>query len=487
MARIAQAQQHSPPHARVVLVLVAAFLVAAPNVALVPANSFDVQRVLQIGLFATLALALTVLEGCRTATSRAIQHVPIAVRIGVGAAICLGLISSLLAPIPTVGIREVALWTGLLGLSAVVAGSILTGSQLVERGVLTALSWGAALYVVSFFGLHAAFSNAGLTAEGFEPFLTVVGFDHPRFLNHYLILTLPLVAVPLVRGSDLTNRMTKPAAWIALIGSWFLMYVAGGRGATLGLLIALVVVIFVDRAATLPWLRVQGIGLAAGTAIYASVVLISSPTSTPVQAALDRGTTDEGRFALWSHAWDLWQGSPFLGIGPGHYALYPVPALGAAPHSVPIQLATEWGSIAALLLIATAVWAGFGWLALHRDSAKAAQSASKSTAPLTMALTVAFVATAVDGLFAGVTNLPTSGTLIFLVIGLGYGLVIRGRSTDVPGRWGQWPVSIAALTATIALIATAVAHPPPATPTSRGEGEAEAILLPRFWLDGRLD
>ena len=55
------------------------------------------------------------------------------------------------------------------------------------------------------------------------------------------------------------------------------------------------------------------------------------------------------RIDLWIQAWEIIKGHPWLGVGPLHYANFPN-AIASSPHNFFLQIASEWGGPAFLLL-----------------------------------------------------------------------------------------------------------------------------------------
>jgi hypothetical protein len=90
--------------------------------------------------------------------------------------------------------------------------------------------------------------------------------------------------------------------------------------------------------------------------VWAGVLFALFPGALDQSSTLHRFVAggDSGRWELWSGATRLLLEHPLLGLGPQHYAYY-AGANGAHPHNAALQLASEWGTPAALAFLFLAV------------------------------------------------------------------------------------------------------------------------------------
>lgn len=122
-----------------------------------------------------------------------------------------------------------------------------------------------------------------------------------------------------------------------------------------------------------------------------------------------------GRLLLWARAMEMIQANPWLGGAPAHFAHYgrDIP-YGAHPHSWVLQIGSEWG-IPALLLLSGAL--ALTMLRLWQLR----KTISTGNQDTLTALLVAGLAILVDGLVSGLIVIPTSQLWIALYVGCAWG------------------------------------------------------------------
>jgi putative inorganic carbon (hco3(-)) transporter len=326
------------------------------------------------------------------------------------------------------------------------------------------------------------------------------GFSNPRFFGQLAVVILPLLLVAPLLGVE--RRLVRGALLTAAM-AWFALNIeAGGRAPIAAVPVAGVVVLALVRRAAIPWLRIATVGMAGGASLWFAIVQIASilrgggVTLTPaVQEAVDRGAFDETyRPVFWREAWDMVLSRPLLGVGPEHFAYYREEALAAHPHNAPLQLAAEWGVLAALLIGGTAAW---GLVSLsNRIRSEPAFDADR--AALLTALLASIVAAALLSLFDGVIVMPVSQVALALVAGWATGVHTtrpsqsEGQATEKrpPRVSATFPAAAVSLAASCALVWTASPYlvQPRAELNERIDQatESQEVLLPRFWTDGRM-
>lgn len=117
--------------------------------------------------------------------------------------------------------------------------------------------------------------------------------------------------------------------------------------------------------------------------------------------------------------------SPWLGIGPMHYAHYPN-LKAAHPHNIYLQTAAEWGLPMLLLVI------GLGVSALRNLALAIRRCPQAQQRDCGVGLFLACIAIAVDGLFSGNFVMPVSQVWIAFTFGWALAWVARQRTTE-PG------------------------------------------------------
>lgn len=501
-----------PAGALALLVLLSAFIVVHTNLVLVTGLShyYDGRRILQLVLLASMALVLVASMRLRTemmVISHEFSWVLKGTVIAVGGA---GIISSLRAPLPQAGLREVALFSLLGVLTVAVAAARRALGLRFDRTVIVSIVAGGFVYLVIFVALRRAhIALLGFESLSVHPQHLFYGWSNARFFGQIGVWVFPLlVAAPLLLRDR--SRITRSGAWLVAAGWWALIIEAGGRGSIIFTVVAvLVVAILLGRLAR-NWAAAAAVVVAAGTVVwfaasrlmhmlYAPAVEGDAPSRamTPgVERAIQRGTSDNFRFAFWQDALEMIQSAPLLGVGPEHYAYHQQTLHTAAPHNVPLQLASEWGVPAAVVLGALVGWATLAWTRTWRAQVDT-DNYTRSVVP---GLTAAAVGAGMLGMVEGVIVTPASQIMLALVAG--WMLAIHraathpshrvsraGPLTTGRRRWGGHVticVTVLAFTATLIWTAGPYLWSPNETLDQQIEEHNFGSLSPRFWVQGRL-
>ena len=159
-----------------------------------------------------------------------------------------------------------------------------------------------------------------------------------------------------------------------------------------------------------------------------------------------QGADDEMRLKIWPAAWKIWQTSPWMGVGPGHFDFH-YPQFGNAHyqtrpnrvHNDYLNTLVDWGGVglACLLTLAATLFATFfrhGWTGL-------AQGVSPDR---TESHRLAWVVGALFGLvglglhsFADFNlHIPANALTLAAITGMALGFVQERRSNEAPLRTG---------------------------------------------------
>lgn len=299
-----------------------------------------------------------------------------------------------MARLPLVALREISLWFGLLFLIYALCQSVREkGSRL----LLMCLAIGVFAYNFAYFVLVGLSLSGGCPIQLWE---LVFGFDNPRFLNHCQTVALPVVSIALIQRG--WPRVMRLIALGACVGIVVLAALTVARATGVAWVIALFLgVLVVPRAGRFPLIVILlivifGIGLAAA-------LKFSLPELGYIQgyeANAKELSSSHSRGYLWGIAWDMVRGSPWLGVGPMHFADVPN-AKGAHPHNMYLMLMAETGLPFAALAISAMVFGLWRMALLLRRSTKVDVCQGS-------ALWVALVAMAVDAGFSGNGVMPLS-------------------------------------------------------------------------------
>lgn len=385
------------------LSLIAGFVVLVPLAVLVTSGTtdHDFARLVQVLLFAGCAV-LAVLGGA--AARLIVERRTVAV---IAAVLVMGGLSIARAPDTARGVQEAALFAGMALVVLLLAGQ--TRSRLNR-----CLAWAVILSMSLQQGLQLLLALASLASDmPLHVDELPRGYGNHRFFNHVQTVALPLLvaAGQVLRERRLAGRLVSAnlAVGVALL----LLYFA--RASMLSLLLAAGMTLCWLPGGRLDWLRRWCWPVLGGVALHVVLFVLLPALSGEggvLRAAATSGETmqDHGRLVMWQRALDFFAGSPWLGIGPMHYAHHPYPDA-AHPHNIYLQWLAEWGGpVTALLCMAMVGWM---WRAgsLLRSSGDAVEQVLRA------GLWMAVAAGLVDAAFSGNLVMPVSQVWIALAWG----------------------------------------------------------------------
>lgn len=432
----------------------------------VPLPAFDVRRLFQIVLLCFMTVWIVSSESVRSAIMDELWRVPPLARWGLLMVVALGTLSSVFAAVPLVGFREVVLCVLLFALGLTVATSRRRTGEGFDDGLTDAVVVVAIAYLATYL-----MSAARLGTSASLP-----GFEHPRMFNHVQVLLLPLLATASTQSR--WQRWQRVLLLGILVGWWYLLFVSGGRAASLAIAVGAVIAAFAAGRACRRWFLTYTLAGIAGAIVYGLTLFGSTAPRAAygVQNALERGVTTTGRGLLWGLAVEYIQEQPLLGIGPGHYAHAPRAApYATGPHNIPLQFAAEWGPLVALILAALSVWGLARWLTTQRSGQG---NAARGNAAMRAALTAGLVGAGIDALFGDSLQTPLGGTVVAIVAGVAFGAYDRSSTADGEAAGVPWLLRAGLGLSAVALVVTAaLTYHSPAEETGD-------VIRPRFWLNG---
>jgi hypothetical protein len=449
-------------------IAVALYLLAMPLVSASIAgwNGHDLARAAQLPLGLACAAAWVLNPGA----------MPRATAWGAGGALLLAGGSTLAADVPAMALRELALVAGLAAVVAAVAAGPRPPWRWAWVPVAALALYGAVLLLIT-----VVVVAAGGTPSRVDLF---VGYVNHRFFSHVLTAAMPLLLV--VTQAPAASPRLRRAALATLVVCAALMFATAGRGTMLALAAAAVFVgVLVGRRA-LPALRTLAGATAAGALLFGLLFVAGPWLVQGAPAPLDdygsaRLSSDQARVYLWGEAWQQIRGSPWLGLGPMHYAHVPN-AKAAHPHNLTLQLAAEWGLPLCLLALAAAAWGLARLLGRLRTAGLDAGAAAVG-----VPLAIGCIAVLLDAQVSGNLVMPVSQVWSAVLVGstLAWWRAAGPRATPprVPTRW------LAGL-ALLAQVWLVLAVWPEVTDLARHLQQVQAAfpterLQPRFWSVGR--
>jgi putative inorganic carbon (HCO3(-)) transporter len=474
-------------------------IVLTPNIRLLPeawtGSLYNEKRILEVLVLCSYGLLLILSPAARTRWMAVLTDLPRKARTGFALVLGLALLSAILALRPEAALLEVVN----VSLLFVLTIGIATWVQDRGPGAMRLFVYGLAAMALA----YETRVLAGLLAilvEGAPPFPTHAlfpGFVNLRFFNQIQTWTLPLLALPLW----LTGRspLWRSIAFTVLALWWMLLFIAAGRGTLLAVCGGAALTFAAFQKRSLPWLKIQA--LAAGLASLAYFALIqfafSSQASLGEQALPQRlvhAFEDPARLRLLHDAWNLFLKGPIVGVGPMHYAHY-FGDSSLHPHNSLLQLLSEWGLPATLLILALFLWGLSNWMKHMRNALRKRED---HTTLVRVALLASIGGAALHSLVSGIIVMPLSQLLASCVIGLMLGdyLALRSCSASIHLKL-DWRdrllvAGLAASVLALGSLTTVTLFEAKDFSLRAAEQRAQTPFLqqpspnPRFWLPGQL-
>jgi O-antigen ligase len=243
---------------------------------------------------------------------------------------------------------------------------------------------------------------AFIRGEAISPEMIYPGVQNIRTYNQIQIFVIPLWVFLL------QNRRFGLIAFILLCANFLLLFIGGGRG------VALVLLLLFVGMLCFAWYRPRIYKTLVALAIAGGIYQLLMHFGVAGMQDLYRAGSS-GRLEMWLEIiYALNWKNLFFGIGPNGYVLFTHKFLSAHPHNSVLQLLLEWGGIALLgagVVVARILYVAGNYIAMHKDD------------ELTQALCAVWIAALAYSLFDGVIVMPIAQTLIVMFAALIWGRV----------------------------------------------------------------
>lgn len=364
-----------------------------------------------------------------------------------------GFVSSSTAYSPRHAFFEWANFLLLLGVAWLIAREVSIRKDVLLDKLLMVCGLACASYLLITITIYISVLKAGIQPL---PLQLIVGYDNYRFFNHVQTISLPLLGLLAARMPD---RGRQVIWWVITALWWMLLFVGFGRGTLVGLTVGIAIVWYAMPKVAGAWCRAMALAGVAGLLAYlffyvALPLILGMEPFGLFLISVDRTAENptSGRLLLWARAIAMIQANPWLGVGPAHFAHY---GRGiqyeAAPHSWVLQIGSEWG-IPALLLLSGAL--ALAMLQLWQLR----KVISTENQDMLTAWLVTGWAISLDGLVSGLIVLPTSQLWIALYVGCAWGWASSLSSTVKTINCRQSFGSRITITSVAFLLIYAVAH-----------------------------
>lgn len=370
----------------------------------------DCQRVIQL-LLLELVLLDGIFIGLKKTSMMPVNH---KVRLGFFALLALAITSAVLSKEPRYAVIEVSIFAALCYLAMFVARMFGEHREKFIRQLTYVLWASIVLYMVSF---YTGYITAMVSKKALAWPYPFYGFSNIRLFQQYQLWSLGLICLPLL-AFDLKKNILL---WLyfALTCWWVLLFYAASRGVTLGWLVAMLMTAIVYKKLAWPFLRMQLINALTGLCSYLLLFkaiptwLASTLARKVVTSTVFRDTFTD-RTDLWKVALVMIKNFPSLGVGPMHFYFYN--AFGTHPHNSVLQIASEWGLPATLVILAIVGYSFYCWM--KKFNANQLETSTNLNSNLAIILFFTTIANGAYSLVEGVIVMPISQVLMFTMIGL---------------------------------------------------------------------
>ena len=467
--------------------LTGGYVLLVPSVSVLPfLNAYNEQRALQVGVLIASGAALLMSREARREWLSVLSETPRLARLGLGAVLGLGIVSSALAPASFYALLEVGHFSLLFLVAGGVAAAARRAPKQTKRFLLGSVAISVLLYTVYFAASYVAATALPAFDVGRE---TITGFGNVRFFNQYQTWTLPLlagaaIALPKGQWAFKGTVLTLASFW------WALVLASNVRGTVVAMAIAAAGVWLLFRDRSYRWLGVQAVALLLGGALYYFLFTSGGGATPQVVERLGEVGPRSGRLQHWTKCLGMALADPWLGAGPMHYAWPPNDfAKAAHPHNAFFQWLSEWGIPSTALMSGLVVWGGWSWI---RREVRGTLEDTTEVNGVRVALVASLLAGTAHAMVSGIIVMPVSQMLLVLVGGWAWGRHCGGRGS---GNSNPELFSFRAQAALCVLIAASTGavgaslHDLTAA-EERREAFAEAVdrnrFSPRYWTQGYL-
>lgn len=343
---------------------------------------------------------------------------------------------------------------------------------------LTYILWASTiLYLLAFYTGYLSATIVKKPLNWPDPF---TGFNNIRSFNQYQLWGLAFLTLPLF-WLDL-KKSTRLILHTALIAWWVLLYYSASRGVLIAWLGAIIITGIVYRQAAWSFIKMQASHMALGLLCFHILFKVIPETNQSTLKTLDivRSTTS-GRIALWEQAIAMIKAFPIFGAGPMHFAWYN--KTNAHPHNSILQLASEWGIPATLIMLFIVLYTLFHWMKKFNFSRLQKETALQKNLSVILFFTI--LANCAYSFVDGVIVMPISQVLMFTMIGVMLGQYANENKEELP-----YTARIRPLIAVLMLITLLWSNYPEVKQGLSGDPKyfsmEHTAIGPRFWRETKV-
>ena len=447
-------------------------------------GSYNGKRMLELYLIFVTLFVLLISSRVRQRLETFLLAIPTWVRILLLIFFGIGLSSALLTPNPAYPLLDVAmLFLLILTTLTIACTRQLVGIQF-DRVIIACIAlMGFGVAFQELVGVLVFIS----TGQQYSYKEALMHFLHPRFYNQVQTWTIPLLALlPIVFNK---YRWVGLACIMLICIQWYIIFAMGARGSTISLLVAMFAIGIILPTYRKYWLKLHALGLMLGILFYLSVVAflgaVQPDNSDFVSESLGRPMLHTtGRTNLWKYAINDAVQNPYLGAGPMRYACSANVYLPGSPHNFPLQIMSEWGIPALVILSIIVSWLIYAWLL----SARSVKQYPAYKQALVTCTSISCLAAMIHVCVSGLLISPSSQVAGMLVAGWLIAILFDARPKSLitisTGRNGTPLLVFIGLAVSFSVVVFAhieIEEMSFRTTYARDYGP----ITPRFWQDGR--
>lgn len=339
-----------------------------------------------------------------------------------------GAISSIMASHPVLAFRDYFVYCTIFSQALIVAALTVRDWRSGKVFVYSIMFFGGAYLFKFVVGLGAALYAGGEVKAA----ILVTGVMNINFAAQFLSFVVVLYSVYFLLMPQ--NIVTRLLVGLILVSAWALVFIAHYRGVALSTFsIVALIILLARREKLLKSMRYLGV-LLASCGVY--FIILEFGGLVEHKAQVSNLLSSNFRLTMWWECFLFALQHPFVGIGPGEYALQSFHLQFAHPHNIYMQFLAEWGVIAVFALavpVIAAIVASRKWLKFHDVN-------SHDDILVCGALFSVFSSALLAGV-SGVLVMPYSQMMFALFVGISIGGLYRFSYNPTQNSRNSWIVS----------------------------------------------
>lgn len=388
-------------------------------------SSYDIQRILELVLFAMTALILIFVPSQRRLWLGAYDQIKPWIRLGWLIFLLLGLVSSVLASVPRYAFLQVSVYFFMFVFALFITAQRIVYQDRLDRVLLLIIGVSMAVYELTFIQMYITALRWHI-AYNVSP-----GYVNMRFLADVLSWTLPLTALPFFMETVKRSWLLK--CLFFMMGSlwWMIFFVNQSKGLLLVLVFVMLFLAVYYRSRIIPIMKYLLVLALSGYLLWFVFFkwglggLAIEPLMVHFSVSAAEGTF-ASRLTMWLWALTKIKMYPWLGLGPMHH-YFVSPAFDGQfvgnPHNSILEIAVSWGIPAVLMLLMMVFYGYFRWI----KSTKLKVNTMSFDTVLPMVLVFSLLSSALDSLGCALIMTPVSQVFMVVIVGWTFGYFVSTR------------------------------------------------------------